>query len=72
FTAEQANSSCGDLVCIIDKLFSYGQSPCRLQQLILNGNGHPDSWLSIRHLNRWLEKIFKRFPSLIRFTLTCK
>ncbi|CAF1317571.1 unnamed protein product [Rotaria sordida] len=72
FTAEQANSSFGDLVCIIDKLFSYGQSPCRLQQLILTVDGHPDSWLSIRHLNRWLEKMFKRFPSLIRFTLTCK
>ncbi|CAF4987161.1 unnamed protein product [Rotaria sp. Silwood1] len=72
FNAEQANSSFGDLVRIIDKLFSYGQSSPCLQQLILDIDAHLDSWLSTRHLVRWLGKIFKRFPSLIRLTLSCK
>ncbi|CAF3253539.1 unnamed protein product [Rotaria socialis] len=72
YTAQEANSSLGDLVRIIDKLFSYGQSSPRLKQLILNIDAHPDSWLSTRHLVLSFEKIFKRFPSLTHLTLNCK
>ena len=72
YTAQEANSSLGDLVRIIDNLFSYGQSSPRLQQLTLNIDAHPDSWLSTRHLVLSFEKIFKRFPSLTHLTLNCK
>ena len=64
FTAEQVNSSLGDLVRIIDKVFSYGQSSSRLQQLTLNVDAHPDSLLSTRHLIRRLKKYSNVFHYL--------
>ncbi|CAF4235649.1 unnamed protein product, partial [Adineta steineri] len=40
--------------------------------LILKVNGHPSTWLSTKHLVRWIAKLFKRFPVLIHFTLNCQ
>ncbi|CAF4986031.1 unnamed protein product [Rotaria sp. Silwood1] len=72
FKTKDADCSLKDLVRIVDKLFSHSPSTPRLKQLTLNIDGHPDSWLSTRHLIRWLGKIFKRFSKLIHFTLYCQ
>ncbi len=72
FTAENANSSLGDLAQIVDTLFGYSISPPCLKQLTLNVDGHPSSWVSTRHLVRWISKVLKRFPALIHFSLYCE
>ncbi|UJR16999.1 hypothetical protein I4U23_003897 [Adineta vaga] len=71
-TKTDSNSSLGNLAQIIDTLFSHSTSPPCLKELTLNIDGHPSSWLSIEHLIRWINKLFKRFPFLIHFTLYCR
>ncbi len=72
YKAKDADCSLQDLVQIVDTLFSHSTSTPRLKQLTLNVDGHPNSWLSTRHLVRWIKKVFKRFPTLIHFTLYCQ
>jgi hypothetical protein len=72
FNAKDAGCSLRDHVRIVNTLFSHSTSTPRLKQLTLNIDGHPDSWLSTRHLVRWIGKVFKRFPALIHFTLYCQ
>jgi hypothetical protein len=72
FAAKEANTSLGDQVQIVDTLFGYSTSPPCLKKLTINVIGHPSLWLSTRHLVRWIDKVFKRFPALIHFTLFCQ
>ncbi|CAF0818760.1 unnamed protein product [Adineta steineri] len=72
YTVSHDTSSLGDLAQIVDTLFSHSLSPPCLKELILKVNGHPSTWLSTKHLVRWIAKLFKRFPVLIHFTLNCQ
>jgi hypothetical protein len=72
FTAKDSNCSLGDLVRIVDTLFSHSSSASPvLKQLTLYVDGHPSQWLSAHHLVDEIGKIMDRLPALIHFTLYC-
>lgn len=72
YKTELAHCSFGDLARLVDQMFSQGTEPARLKELTLNVDGHPQDWISTKHLIRWISKIVKRFPMLIHFTLYCR
>ncbi|CAF1317043.1 unnamed protein product [Rotaria sp. Silwood1] len=70
FTAKNSNCSFGELVEIVDTLFTYSSLlSLILKQFTLNVDEHSSSWLIIDHLVDQIGKILDHFSALIHFTL---